>query len=430
MNLENLKRCQKKKLTRNYVFKDISQSKKRYNIYWGSAGSGKSTEIAVKLILRLSDVSQKGRNALCVRKVEATNRDSTLAELKKAIKIVFGDDADKHWQVPQTKTSVMYCKCYDTGSEIIFRGCNNQDDIEKIKSINFENGKLTDIWLEEATEITENDFNILDDRLRGILPNELFYQFSISFNPVSATSWLKKRFFDFKDDDADICHSTYLDNCFIDEAYHKRMMKRKELDPEGYKVYGLGEWGSIGGIIFHNFEVKEFDKNAFNVRYYGMDFGFNHYTAIEDVAFKDDNLYVCNELYEREKDMAEIIKQMNDEGWSKSVELWCDSAEPDRIQMLVKAGYRAMPVKKGQGSVKAQIDWLKGIINNKTVCKRKIYIHPDCKGLIKEIQEYRWKLDTKSNTYLDEPVDFGDDAIAGLRYSIERLRQPSIRRGF
>ena len=98
--------------------------------------------------------------------------------------------------------------------------------------------------------------------------------------------------------------------------------------------------------------------------------------------------------------------------------------------MLVKAGFRAMPVKKGQGSVKAQIDWLKGIISNKNVCKRKIYIHPDCKGLIKEIQEYRWKLDTKSNTYLDEPVDFGDDAIAALRYSIERLRQPEIRRGF
>ena len=224
--------------------------------------------------------------------------------------------------------------------------------------------------------------------------------------------------------------ATYLDNRFIDEAYHERMMKRKELDPEGYKVYGLGEWGSIGGIIFHNYEIKELNKDAINIRYYGMDFGFNHYTALLDVCFKDDDIYVCRELYEREKDMAEIIKQMNMEGWRKNVELWCDSAEPDRIQMLVKAGYRAMPVKKGQGSVKAQIDWLKGIINDKNVCKRKIYIHPDCTGLIKEIQEYRWKLDTKSNTYLDEPVDFGDDAIAGLRYSIERLRQPSARYGF
>ena len=428
MNLPNLNQYQKIKITRNYVFKDIASSKKRYNVYWGSAGSGKSTEIAIKLIQRLS--SQKGRNLLCVRKVEGTNRDSTLAELKRAVKFIFGENADKHWLLPQTKNAIMYCKCLDTGAEIIFRGCNNQDDIEKIKSINFEKGKLTDIWIEEATEITENDFNILDDRLRGLLDDGLFYQVNISFNPVSVTSWLKKRFFDYADNDADTCHSTYLDNCFIDKEYHKRMMKRKELDPEGYKVYGLGEWGSIGGIVFHNFEIKEFDKSAFNVRYYGMDFGFNHYTAIEEIAFKDNDIYVCNELYEREKDMAEIIQQMNNEGWRRNVELWCDSAEPDRIQMLQRAGYRASPVKKAQGSVKAQIDWLKGIIDGKNVCKRKIYIHPDCKGLIREIQEYRWKLDNKSNTYLDEPIDFGDDAIAALRYSIERLRQPQIRRGF
>ena len=128
--------------------------------------------------------------------------------------------------------------------------------------------------------------------------------------------------------------------------------------------------------------------------------------------------------------MAEIINQMHEECWSKSQEIFCDSAEPDRIQMLVKAGYRAVPVKKGAGSVKAQIDWLKGVIDKNTACRRKIYIHPDCTGLAKEIQEYRWKLDLKSNTYLDEPVEFNDDAIAALRYSIERLRQPQIRRGF
>lgn len=424
MSLNNQIQYQRVKVTRNYVFKDISQSKKRYNIYWGSAGSGKSSEIAIELIQRLSDIRNKGRNLLCIRKVEATNRDSTLAELKKAIKIIFGDNADKHWQVPQTKNSIMYCKSLDTGAEIIFRGCNNQDDIEKIKSINFENGKLTDIWVEEATEITENDFNILDDRLRGVLPNGLFYQFKISFNPVSATSWLKKRFFEFRDDDADTCHSTYLDNCFIDEAYHKRMMKRKELDPEGYKVYGLGEWGSIGGIIFQNWKVKEFDKSAFHIRYYGMDFGYNHATALLDVCFKDDDIYVCRELYEREKDMAEIIQQMNKEGWDKRIELFADSAEPDRIKMLEKAGYRAKPVSKEKNSIQGQINYLKGIISKDKVIKRNIYIHPDCVNLIKEMQEYRWKLDTKSNTYIDEPVDFGDDAIAALRYSIERLRKP------
>ena len=417
---------------RNSIFKNAAQSRKRYCVYKGGAGSGKSSEVAIKLIKKLSNPKYKGSNLLCVRKVEATNRDSTLAELKKAIKSIFGEHANKVWQVPESRTSTMYCRCLVTGAEIIFRGCNNADDIEKIKSVNFEKGKLTDIWIEEATEITEQDFEILDDRLRGILPEGLFYQANLTFNPVSATSWLKKRFFDFKDEEAEISESTYLDNRFIDPDYHKRMQKRKTLDPEGYKVYALGEWGSLGGIIFKNFVVEEFDKNQFYTRYYGMDFGFNHPTALLDICFKDGDIYVCRELYEREKDMGEIIQQMNEERWLKNVILWCDSAEPDRIKMLQKAGYEAFGVSKGgsEGSVKAQIDWLKGIISKDKVVKRTIHIHPDCKNLIHEIQNYRWQLDPKSNTYLDKPVQFEDDAIAALRYGIERLRQPEHRYGF
>lgn len=408
----------------NKVFKDINQSTKRYRVFKGSAGSGKSVDIAQCLIKKLSNPKYKGCNLLCVRKVEATNRDSTLAELKKAIKGIFGEYADKVWKYPESKTSLMYCKCLTTGNEIIFRGCNNQEDIEKIKSITFENGKLTDIWIEEATEITENDFNILDDRLRGILPDGLFYQINLSFNPVSATSWVKRRFFDYEDKDVIVNNSTYLDNRFIDEAYHARMMKRKELDPEGYRVYGLGEWGNIGGTIFHNYEIKDFDTNKFDKRYYGQDFGFNHANAILDVAFKDDDLYICRELYEHEKDTAEIIQQAIREGWSRRIKMWCDSAEPDRIKMWRDAGFNAEGVQKGANSVKAQIDWLKGVISKDKVIRRKIYIHPSCVNTIKEIQQYRWKLDTKSNTYTDEPVDFFDDAIAALRYSIETLRKP------
>ena len=429
-NVENVV-CQ---AHRNLVFKAISKYKGRYCVYKGGAGSGKSNEVAIKLIKKLSNPKYKGCNLLCVRKVEATNRDSTLAELKSAINRLFGEYADKIWQVPKSRTSTMYCKCLVTGAEIVFRGCNNADDIEKIKSITFENGKLTDIWIEEATEITEQDFEILDDRLRGILPNSnLFYQINLTFNPVSATSWIKRRFFDFVDPDAMVNQSTYKDNRFVDAEYHKRMEKRKELDPEGYAVYALGEWGSLGGIIFKNICVKEFNKDAFTVRYYGMDFGYNHYTALLDVAFKDNDIYICRELYEREKDMTEIIQQMNLEKWRRDIELWCDSAEPDRIAMLQKAGYyRASGVNKGgaNSSVKAQIDWLKGNISKDEVVKRTIYIHPDCVNTIKEIQNYRWKLDTKSNTYLDEPVDFEDDAMAALRYSIERLRRPAYRSGF
>ena len=414
----------------NRVFRPINESHARYCVLKGSAGSGKSTNVAIKLIKRLSDPSQRGRNLMCLRKVEATNRDSTLAELKKAIRLIFGARAEDVWQYPTSRSASMYCKCKVTGAEIIFRGCNNQEDIEKIKSVTFENGKLTDIWIEEATELRETDFDILDDRLRGILPPGLFYQMHLTFNPVSATHWIKRRFFDFNDKDCITSHSTYRDNRFIDEAYHRRMEKRRQLDPEGYRIYGLGEWGNLGGTILKNWDVIEFNTEQFSTRYYGQDFGYNHANALLDVGFKDDDLYICREMYEFEKDTGELIQQAINEGWSRRVEMFCDSAEPDRIKMWVKAGFNAKPVAKGSGSVKAQIDWLKGIISKDKVCSRKIHIHPSCVNTIKEIEQWRWKLDTKTNTYLDEPVDFQDDAMAALRYSIERCRRPLTRFSF
>ncbi len=413
---------------RNKVFRDISRSTARYRIWKGGAGSGKSTEIAIGKIKKLSDPRFKGCNLLCVRKVNATNRDSTFAELKKAARRIFGDMVDRVWQFPDGRNASLYAKCLVTGAEVLFRGCYNQDDIEKIKSVTFEKGNLTDIWIEEATEITESDFEILDDRLRGQLRDGLFYQIDLSFNPVP--SWIKKRFFDMPDKNAFICESTYKDNRFIDKAFWDRMEERRIRDPEGYRIYGAGEWGQLGGIIFNNWEVREFDTTQFNVRSYGQDFGFNHPNVLLDLGFKDGNIYICREMTRTGFDTNEIIQEAIRCGWSKTVEMWCDSAEPDRIKMWRAAGFNAKPVSKEKNSIKGQIEWLKGIVSKNTVVNRRIYIHPDCVNTIKEIQQYRWKHDAKENVYLDEPVDFFDDHMAALRYGIERLRKPRGYCGF
>ena len=415
-------------IPRNKVFRDISRSTARYRVWKGGAGSGKSTDIAIDKIKKLSDPRFKGCNLLCVRKVNASNRDSTFAELKKAARRIFGDMVDRVWQFPDGRSSSLYAKCLVTGAEVLFRGCYNQDDIEKIKSVTFEKGNLTDIWIEEATEITENDFEILDDRLRGQLRDGLFYQIDLSFNPVP--SWIKKRFFDMPDKNAFICESTYKDNRFIDKAFWDRMEERRIRDPEGYRIYGAGEWGQLGGIIFNNWEVREFDTTQFNVRSYGQDFGFNHPNVLLDLGFKDGNIYICREMTRTGADTNEIIQEAIRSGWSRTVEMWCDSAEPDRIKMWRTAGFNAKPVSKEKNSIKGQIEWLKGIVSKNTVVNRRIYIHPDCVNTIKEIQQYRWKHDAKENVYLDEPVDFFDDHMAALRYGIERLRKPRGYCGF
>lgn len=157
----------------------------------------------------------------------------------------------------------------------------------------------------------------------------------------------------------------------------------------------------------------------------GQDFGFNHANAILLLGIKDDNIYILREVYCFEKETSELIPLAKDAQIPMNREMWCDSAEPDRIKMWKSAGFRAKPVDKGgsSGSVKAQIDWLKGVVRKDKAVKRMIYVHPSCVNTIKELQQWKWKKDNKTGEYLDEPVAFQDDAMAALRYGIERWRK-------
>lgn len=407
----------------NKIFKDFNATKCRYRVAKGSAGSGKSVNIAQDYIMKLADPFYKGANLLVLRKVDDTNRNSTFAELQSAIHRLFpSDTVDKCWKVT---TNPLMIENIQTGSQIIFRGMNDDKQREKVKSITFKYGKLTWIWLEEATEFAESDIDILDDRLRGILPNpNLYYQMTFSFNPVSASHWIKRKYFDYQDDDIFTHHSTYLQNRFIDEAYHRRMMRRKEQDPEGYTIYGLGDWGELGGLILTNYEIHEFntDKDMFDKMFIGQDFGFNHANAILTIGWKDAEIYICNELYVHEKDTEEII-QLADGKFDKHLKMWCDCAEPDRIKTWKRAGYyKAEGVVKEKGSngktsVQAQIDFLK---------RHKIHIHPSCINTIKEIQQWKWEKDKQTGLYIDEPVCVFDDAMAALRYGIETVRKNKV----
>lgn len=395
----------------NKNFDKVNRSKKRYIIMKGSAGSGKSVDTAQHYILRL--MQDKGRNLVCVRKSDITNRDSTYAELMSALYRMFQDKWNLYWK---TTLSPLMLECRLNGNQIIFRGMNDDRQREKLKSITFKHGKLTDVWIEEATELYQSDVEIIDDRLRGKLPEGLFYQIRMTFNPVSASHWIKKIYFDRVDEDVLTHHSTYLQNRFIDAAYHRRMQRRKEVDPEGYRVYGLGEWGETAGLILHNWTVADINKDlqAYDDIAIGQDFGFNHADAILLFGWKDGDIYILQELYGYEKDTGEWIQEANKVLLPKKKRMWCDSAEPDRIKTWKKAGYKAKAVEKEKNSVRAQIDWLK---------QRKIFVHPSCVNTIKELEQWRWQKDEQTGEYLDEPVAFMDDAMAALRYGIEGWRK-------
>lgn len=284
----------------NKNFKEFNQTKCRYRLAKGSAGSGKSVNIAQDFILKLSDMRYKGANLLVVRKVAETNRDSTFAQLTAAIYQIFGGN-QKVWTI---RSNPLELECTLTGSKVIFRGMKDDSQREKLKSVTVSKGKLTWIWIEEATELEESDVDILDDRLRGELNNDnLYYQMTFSFNPVYATHWIKAKFFDTPSDDVFTHHSTYLENRFIDDEYHARMMRRREQDPDGYRVYGLGEWGLVGGQFFSQWRerlhvVEPFDIPPDWTRFRAADWGSARpYCVLWGAIDYDGCLYIYKELY-------------------------------------------------------------------------------------------------------------------------------------
>jgi len=206
----------------------------RYLIFYGGGSSGKSFFIAQRYILKM--VTPQRCNLLCVRQTADTNRKSTFPLLKQVISL---------WQLGdffKVNESDMRIICTLTGNEIAFAGL---DDVEKIKSITFAGGELTDIWVEEATECREADVNQLKVRLRGGKSKK---QMVLSFNPVNIRHWIKRHFMD--SGLATVCFSTYRDNKFLSDEDRKALEDLRHSDEYTYRVYCLGQWGILGKTVF------------------------------------------------------------------------------------------------------------------------------------------------------------------------------------
>jgi len=204
----------------------------RFLLFYGGGSSGKSYFIVERYLYKC--FKQK-MNLLVVRQTGDTNRKSTFALFKQVI---------RNWNLSKLfsiNESSMRIKCRN-GNEIAFSGL---DDTEKLKSITFENGELTDVWVEEATECLESDINQLKVRMRGGKSKK---QMVLSFNPVDINHWIKKHFIDSKL--ATICFSTYKDNKFLTDEDKQALEDFKNTDEYYYNVYCLGHWGVLGKTYF------------------------------------------------------------------------------------------------------------------------------------------------------------------------------------
>ena len=259
----------------NKAYLPALYAQNRYLVFYGGAGSGKSYFIAQRYIIRL--LEKKMCNILVVRAYANTNKISTYSLLRQVI---------SKWNIEK------YFKCYDgepkircllNGNTVIFKGL---DDSEKLKSVTFPKGELTDIWVEEASEITsEQDFNQLDVRLRG---KGVKKQITVSFNPIDVNHWLKRRFFDRKSRDIYICHTTYKDNAFLDKEYTELLESYKTTDPYYYSVYCMGVWGVYGKTVF----CAERIQKRISELTPPLKIGYFEYTeegdTLKDIKFRDD----------------------------------------------------------------------------------------------------------------------------------------------
>lgn len=399
----NLKKFQKHIKENSPVFVPAFKNKSRYQILWGGAGSGKSHIVARKLLYRLLNESHVNHNILIIRKVDRTIKKSTWKLMKNIIaKWGLTDDFDFH------KTDrTMTWKHND--SQFMFAGL---DDVEKLKSIE----GVTSIWGEEATELTQEDFEQLDLRLRG--NTGALKQIILTLNPISEQHWIKKIFFDDPIDGVFTLKTTYLDNKYIDKEYKLVLDNKKKSNPRYYKIYALGDWGTSEGLIFNNVTqriIKESEIKGLDMTQ-GLDFGYtNHPSAFSNsfIDEKNKKLYVYDGFYEKGMSNNKIAQAIKDLQLHRALTT-ADSAEPKSIDSIKNKGVRIVGARKGKDSINSGIDFL---------LDYEIIINSHLVEFMTEFNNYSWAIDKTTNKTTNKPIDDFNHFIDSLRYSTERYQK-------
>lgn len=388
--------------------------KGRYRVVKGSRASKKSKTMAlwsIKNIMKYPDA-----NMLVIRKVEETLRDSCCADLIWAIRKL---KVEEHFSYPQKPNSKLEITYIPTGQKILFRGLDNP---LKVTSIGVEKGVLCWVWIEEAYEITkEEDFDTLDESIRGEVPEGLYKQITLTFNPWNEKHWLKKKFFDTPSEDTLAMTTNYLCNEWLDESDKNVFEKMKINNPRRYQVAGLGNWGIVDGLVYENWKEEEFDieeiKKISNIESaFGLDFG---YTNDPSALFcglvdrKNMKIYVFDEMYKKGLSNKAIYQNILEKGYAKE-HITADSSEPKSIDELRNLGlYRVNAANKGKDSINNGIQYIQDF---------EIIIHPKCVNFLTEISNYTWDSDKFGNK-LNKPIDDFNHLLDAFRYAMERFNK-------
>ena len=389
-------------------YRDFWNFKGRYRVCKGSRASKKSKTAALFFIYSM--MKYPGANLLVIRKVYRTLKDSCFSDLKWAINRLGVQD---YWSVKESPLEMVYIP---TGQKILFRGL---DDPLKVTSITVETGNLCWAWLEEAYEINkEQDFNMLDESIRGKIEEPLYKQITLTLNPWNERHWIKKRFFDVKDENIMAKTTNYMCNEWLDESDKKLFEDMKKNNPRRYQVAGLGEWGIVDGLVYENWRELEFDwREILNKRQkakavFGLDFGYTNdpaafFCGILDREQKE--IYVFDEIYQKRMQNTVIYRSIEKLGFRKEI-ITADSEEPKSIEHLRSLGLiRIKASRKGKDSINAGIQFIQDF---------KIFIHPRCNNFLTEISNYSWDKDKFDKT-INKPIDDFNHLMDAMRYALE-----------
>jgi phage terminase large subunit len=351
----------------------------------GGARSGKSYSILQLFLQKLT--AEKHKEILIARK--------TLPSLRITAYKVFVDLLQDYGYYPRCTHNKTNLTIKYKSNTVYFLSI---DDPEKIKSTEFNY-----VFLEEANEFTYRDFMTLKMRMSApttdTQPNKMY----LALNPSDEFSWINQKLIHW--DNVALIKSTYRDNPHLSKTYTQDLEDLKEIDPELYKIYTLGEYATLSNIIYQNHVIDRIFPSRFHDEYYGLDFGYNYPAALVHIGNYDKELYEREIIYETHLTNPELIELMAERKVSKTIPIYADAAEPKSIEDIYKAGYNIHPANK-------QV--MDGIKDVKTY---KIHIHYESANLIKERKTYKWRQDKNGNT-LDEPVKFNDHCMDAERYAI------------
>lgn len=351
---------------------------KRFIVNQGGSRSSKTYSLCQMFIAHC--LENRNQRISIVRKTLPALRNTVMVDFFEVLQNMGIYSIQDHNKTNNTYT-------FFNGSIVAFF---STDDEQKLRG-----RKHSIVWANEANELLHDEFMQLNMRCEG--------KFFVDFNPSDSASWI----YDLPENDTITIKSTYKDNPFLPQSIINQIEDLKRTDEQLYQIYALGERARSRQNIYEGWEFVKEKPVRFQQYVYGLDFGFNHPTALVKVYWHERDVYIEPIIYESYLTTSDLIDKMNKLNISFTDEIQADYARPEIIRELQIEGWN---VNNANKEVKAGIDSVKTF---KVYCK-------DVPYLVKEYDNYQWK--KVRDLITDEPVKMYDDAMDAIRYAVHYIK--------